>query len=275
MTTAQILQPSVPRPQATVLPAGASRIGATGLASLWQLAAILTVAAALSGVASMFDDRTIGHYNVWVKPMKFQLALAIQTATIAWAVTRFEPAMRRIAMPRAVSWLWLAVALAETLYITLQGARGVASHFNRSTAWEGVAGTSMAVGAGLLVLVTLWVGLAALWQARRLHWAPLPLAIGLGFVLGSLLAAWTGGAMGAIRGYWPQPLVEPVQWMPVTGWVLSQTDLRIGHFIGLHQMQLLPALVLAGAWAGWGRRALRMVPVVAGAVSVIVVSLLV
>ena len=275
MTTAQILQPFVLQPRAAVRPAGASRLGGTGLASLWQLAAALAIAASSSGVALMFDDRTIGHYNVWVKPMKFQLALAIQTATIAWAVTRLEPAMQRVAMPRPVSWLWVAVTLAETAYITLQGARGVASHFNRNTAWEGVAGTAMAVGAGLLVLVTLWVGLAALWQARRLHWAPLPLAIGLGFVLGSLLAAWTGGAMGAIRGYWPQPLVEPVQWMPVTGWVLSQTDLRIGHFIGLHQMQLLPALVLAGAWAGWGCRALRVVAAVAGVVSVVIVSLLI
>jgi hypothetical protein len=137
----------------------------------------------------------------------------------------------------------------------------------------------MAAGAGVLVSVTFWIGAVALWQVVRQAGAPagpeatgsaggrstfvagarptdtlMPLAIGLGFTLGAVLAAWSGSAMGAARGYWPQPLQEPVSWMPLTGWVLSQTDLRIAHFVGLHQMQFPPALAALAGWAGWPRK---------------------
>jgi len=220
---------------------------------LWRVTLVLTLVALPTALALAIDERLLGHFNVWTKPLKFQLALALQTATLAWALGQLTPALRRLAMPRWLATGWVAVALYEASFITLQGARGVASHFNRATLWESVGGTLMASGAGVLVIIVVWVGLIALWQSRQQRWAAMPLSIGLGFVLGGGLAAWTGGDMGAARGYWPQPLVEPVQWMPLTGWVLSQTDLRIAHFVGLHQMQFLPALAAFGILAGWRR----------------------
>ena len=241
----------------------AARVPAQPLAAsdsarlLWRLALVLALAAVPTALLLALDDRMLGHFSVWTKPLKFQLALAVQAATLAWALGQFSPALRQWAMPRWLAIGFSTVAVYEAAYITLQGARGVASHFNRATPWESVAGTLMASGAGVLVAVTLWVGLVALWQARQRRWAAMPLAIGLGFVLGAALAGWTGGAMGAARGYWPDPLVAPVQWMPVTGWVLSQADLRISHFVGLHQMQMLPALAALGLWAGWRPHVLR------------------
>ncbi len=216
---------------------------------LWQLSLALLAAAALTSLAALLDERLLGGSSVWMKPLKFQLALALQTATIAWALGQLAGTTRQRAMPRGLWLLWLAVVLFEAGYITLQGGRGVASHFNRSTPLESVLGTVMAVGAGVLVLVTVWVGAWALVQARRTQWPPMLLATGLGFVLGGLLAGYSGGAMGP-AGYWPEPLMEPVQRMPLTGWVLSQTDLRIAHFVGLHQMQWLPAVALAAAAIG-------------------------
>ncbi|RYF38560.1 MAG: hypothetical protein EOO25_16895 [Comamonadaceae bacterium] len=250
----------------TVLPAamGAARLPAQSAEAgntaslLWRVAIALALAAVPTALCLALDDRMLGHFNVWTKPLKFQLALAVQTATLAWALRHLSPALRRIAMPRWLGIGWSVVAVYEASFITLQGARGVASHFNRATPWESIGGTLMAAGAGVLVLVTVWIGLVALWHARQRQWAAMPLAIGLGFIAGGVLAAWTGGAMGAVRGYWPQPLVEPVQWMPLTGWVLSQTDLRIAHFVGLHQMQMLPAIAAVGVLARWRPRVLRI-----------------
>lgn len=223
----------------------------------------LLVAAALTSLAALLDDRMLGHVGVWIKPLKFQLAMAVQTATIAWALSHMDAATRQRAMPQGVWLLWLAVVVFEAGYISLQCGRGVPSHFNRLTPLESALGSVMAAGASLLVLVTAWVGIWALVQARRTQWPPLMLSIGLGFVLGGVLAGVSGGAMGP-RGYWLQALVEPVQWMPLTGWVLSQTDLRIAHFMGLHQMQFLPLVALAGTALGAPARAIRSALVLCG-----------
>jgi hypothetical protein len=228
------------------------------VAGMWRLTVMLLAAALLTSLAAVMDDRLLGQVGVWMKPLKFQLALAVQTATLAWALGRLDADTRQRALPRGVWWLYLAVVLFEASYITLQGGRGVPSHFNRNTALESALGTVMAAGASVLVLVTVWVGAWALVQARRMQWPPMMLAIGLGFVLGGLLAGYSGGAMGP-KGYWPQPLTEPVVWMPVTGWVLSQTDLRMAHFVGLHQMQLLPALALLAALMGLRPAGIRFV----------------
>lgn len=256
MTPAPALAPAMRSPAQPLTQPDSSAL-------LWRVALLLALAAVPTAIALLIDERMLGPFNVWTKPLKFQLALAVQTATLAWALGRFTPALRGWAMPRWLARGWTAVVVYEAAFITLQGARGVASHFNRATPWESLAGTLMAGGAGVLVLVTVWVGLVGLWQARATRWAPMPLAIGLGFVLGAALAAWTGGAMGAARGYWPQPLLEPVQWMPLTGWVLSQTDLRIAHFIGLHQMQMLPAVAAFCAAARWPHTAARAAMAVA------------
>jgi hypothetical protein len=241
---------------------------------MWALCFVLLTAAAMTSVAALFDERTIGHVGVWTKPLKFQLALSFQTATIAWALSKLDRPTLDRAMPRSLWRLWLTVVLFEASYITLQGGRGVLSHFNRSTPLESVLGTVMAAGASILVLTTVWVGVCALLQARRTQWPSLLLGIGLGFVLGGLLAGYSGGAMGP-SGYWPEPLVQPVKMMPITGWVISQTDLRIAHFVGLHQMQWLPAVAIAGVAMNLPQRTINLLLIVFAAIApVVVVSLM-
>lgn len=134
---------------------GAPRDGAS---ALWTLAVAMALVAVPTALALVLDDRMLGHFNVWTKPLKFQLALALQAATLAWGLGQLTPALRRLAMPRLLAYGWIAVAMSEAGFITLQGARGVASHFNRTTPWEAAGATLMAAGAGVLVLVALWVG---------------------------------------------------------------------------------------------------------------------
>lgn len=165
---------------------------------MWQLTLCLLAAAALTSLAAWWDDRMLGYAGVWIKPLKFQLALAVQTGTITWALSQLDQRTRQRAMPRGLWLLWFAVVMFEVGYITFKAA--VACPRTSTTArrwslpWVGC-------GASVLVLTTVWVGACALVQARRTQWPPLMLAIGLGFVLGSCwrataVAPWAPAVTG-------------------------------------------------------------------------------
>jgi hypothetical protein len=206
---------------------------------LGGLSAALVVMMLASCVGLLVDQRMWKMDSVWLKPLKFQSSMLIQTLTVLWG-------LRAIALPPGAvrRWLtgaWIAAITFEAAYITLQAARGVGSHFNRSTPWESIASSLMLVGAVTLVLIPLWIGVVALERAvreggnRRLE------ALAIGFISGAVLAGWSGGLMGP-QGFFSEPLMEPIQRMPWTGWVISQADLRVAHFTGLHQMQAIPAM---------------------------------
>jgi hypothetical protein len=168
---------------------------------MWQLTLCLLAAAALTSLAEWWDDRMLGYAGVWIKPLKFQLALAVQTGTITWALSQLDQRTRQRAMPRGLWLLWFALVMFEAGYITLQGGRGVPSHFNHGSPLESALGRVMAAGASVLVLTTVWVGACALVQARCTQWPPLMLAIGLGFVLGgcwraTAVAPWAPAVTG-------------------------------------------------------------------------------
>lgn len=207
-----------------------------------------------SSVASWFDERVWRNASVWAKPMKFQLSVAVHVLTIVWAARLLPTRWRQHALPFWLAMFLSAVALFEVLYITLQGARGVASHFNRATALESALGSVMAFGAGVLVSVVFWVGCVHAHRAIKTWFEAsgetgnprerfnvyMSTAIAIGFILGPILAGMTGGSMGEVKGPWPMPLDKAAQSLPFLGWVTTQTDFRIAHFFGLHLMQIVP-----------------------------------
>jgi hypothetical protein len=215
--------------------------------ALLLLAAVLLLCAAASTVGLWFDDRrlpaALGGAPVWTKPLKFHLSMALQLLTVFWALHAMAQRGVRVPGQRVLVGLLIVTVVFEASYISLQGARGVASHFNRFTPWESVAATLMAMGANVLVGTSGWIGLVAL----RRWWAQWPgqrqtllLGIGLGFAGMFVLAGWTGAALGQFRG----PFVvapDTTGWsMPMTGWRMDVGDLRMAHFMGVHTMQALP-----------------------------------
>lgn len=240
---------------------------------LFALALALVGAALLTSALAALDQRVLvtawSQQSVWLKPWKFQLSMAVHVATVAWALAWMRG--RGLAVPgaAAVAWALCAAVAFEALYITVQGGRGVASHFNRDTPVESVLGFAMAAGAQVLTGVAAWVGGVALWHAARRPRdgaTPMLAALGLGFVLAFALAGWTGGMMGHHQGPLPptslQGLAQSVpRLLPLFGWRLDVGDLRPSHFLALHAMQALPGL----AWL------CRRLPV-AGALAAIVAA---
>jgi len=172
---------------------------------------------------------------------------------------------------RRTGWAIVAGAALEMVLIVAQAARGVRSHFNDDTAFDALLFDVMGAAITGLWLATVAVAL------RFLRGRPtdrvttsavrLGLLVGLvGMAVGFLMPAGGAHAVGVPDGG---------PGLPFVGWSTTGGDLRIGHFVGMHALQVLP--LLAAALAAVGRRRLdeiariRLVQVAAAGYGALVV----
>lgn len=210
----------------------------------------LQVALAVPSLIALgIDDRLINDISVWTKPLKFQASLVMMLATLLLLLQLIEQSTR------AGRGVWLASLTAvitaggEILYITLQAARGRASHFNDSTPFEAMAYSVMGAGAALLVLSSLVIGIYILLRPRPGAPSGLRLGGGWGLVIGSIATLLTAFALGSGQidgpGHWVGGIKTDLGGLPLFGWSRTGGDLRVPHFFATHIMQALPILGLA------------------------------
>lgn len=165
----------------------------------------------------------------WRKPVTFGFSLGIMLATFAWVLRAFP-------LRPATGWVVAATlglgSVVETFLISLQTWRGVASHFNEATVFDGMVFAGMGAMVGLIVVASaalLVRGLGRLDAPPSRAWA-----IRLGLLLlvigqavgGVMLAAGSDGAgefktlhAAALHGF---------QVMVVLGWLLGRTRMAEG-----------------------------------------------
>lgn len=158
----------------------------------------------------------------WRKPVVFGLSFGLTLATLGWITGLLRPRKR-------VGWIVLGTltvcSLGEVALISMQRWRGVPSHFNERTAFDGAVfsmmGTLVTVVGALVVLITVWSFL-------RIAAPPsLALAVRAGLVL--MLVSQAVGV---------QMIVEGGNTFGVAG------ALKLPHAVTLHAVQVLPALAL-------------------------------
>jgi hypothetical protein len=218
------------------------------LLTLFGLAALLLAPPVLALQA--IDPRTLHGVSVWLKPAKFLVSVGVFALTSAWYWGYVAPERRTGRPLRLTAAVLVGSAGFELLYIALQAARGLDSHFNLTSPLYVAMYGLMGLAAVLLVGTVLPLA----WQIVR-HPAKglrpdfvAALAIGLvltfllGGGLGGYMSAQTGHSVGAQGGH-----------LPFFGWNRSGGDLRIAHFLGIHAEQAIP--LLAALVAGWTARA--------------------
>ncbi|WP_437781107.1 hypothetical protein [Sorangium sp. So ce1097] len=193
----------------------------------------------LLGVAPL-DARLVLGVNPWLKPAKFAASIAIYLLTINWLVGD-------VALPprgrKAVVWGTVAMVSFEMIAIAMQAARGVASHFNKSSLFDGAVFALM--GVAILVNTGLAAYLASrFWTTRPPLPAPYLWGIRLGFVL-FLLACAEGGFMSEHNNAHSVGVADGGPGLPIVNWSTRGGDLRAAHFFGMHGLQAAP---LFGAW---------------------------
>lgn len=170
----------------------------------------------------------------WRKPILFGEAFGLTTISVAWFMTF-------LTKRRVVGWLLLgllAIAYSyEVFWVSLQQWRGVPSHFNTRTPFDGglfaIAGSMIFLSGAVLVVITVWSFFSL--QAP----ASLKFAIRAGLVL--LLAAQAFGFVMIINN---------------GNTIGAAGAMKIPHALALHAPQILPALAWLLSFTDWseGRR---------------------
>ena len=208
--------------------------------------AFMAVLAVPTLLAYGLDERLLHGVSVWSKPIKFQAALALHFATLLLLAPLLSSEARK---SRTLRWSMLAaatMAVLEIAYMTLQAARGRASHFNTDTPLEQTLYSLMGVGATVIVLGSFLFGWLV-WRSRTTcdRQPGLWLGAALGLMAGSVLTLAIGGYLGSQTSHWIGGVPSDANGLPLTGWSTTGGDLRPAHFLATHMMQVLPVLGLA------------------------------
>ena len=200
-------------------------------------------------VVAPFDTRTITGLNPWVKPMKFLVSITAYVWTLAWFVGYL-----RSRWVRFVSRGTALVFAIEMACIVSQAARGVTSHYNIETAYDGAVFSLMGA---MISFNTLLVALTLALFFTRLA-APLAPAYLWGIRLGLLfffLGSLEGMAMIANSAH-TVGAPDGGPGLPFVNWSTRAGDLRAAHFLSFHALQLLPlaGYLLSRYKADWPRR---------------------
>ncbi|MBX3478309.1 MAG: hypothetical protein KF910_11915 [Brevundimonas sp.] len=187
---------------------------------------------------AFYDPRLLSGADVWAKPLKFALSLALHFITLAILAQLLRPEVRTDRSMSRLVRVSVAAALFEIAYIAFQAARGRPSHFNFDTPFETGMYALMGIGATSLVVIPFLLGLRIHRQrdgdrsAYRLGamvgllLAPILTLVVAGYMSGVAYDRWVGDGVGAS--------------IPLLGWSRVAGDFRPAHFIGLHAMQVLP-----------------------------------
>jgi hypothetical protein len=208
----------------------------------WTTLSFAALAVVCVGL-QMVDPRLINGVNVWLKPAKFFASLAIQFATVSWALT-FLPALERNG--RAIRWSMLVMIFwgwMEMAYLVFRASRAEASHYNNDGVFAQVAYSVMGFGAVSLTAVAGFVGFK-LWKHRRNSiWTE---AASVGLIAGAVLGTIAGAYLSAQAGHHVGGNTSDASGTGLFAWSTTGGDLRIAHFVGLHATQIIPFAALSG-----------------------------
>lgn len=219
---------------------------------LWHVAMIPVVV-----LLYAFYPVEITGVNGWVKPLKFAVSSAVYAGSIAWIATLLPTSSRWY---KLASWTIAVSLLIETSLITLQVARGTVSHYNISTPLDTTILSLMATFISMLATANIICLCVVLFHKE----IPIIIRSACAWGLGIAVVGMVAGVLMTSVNVSPSQLrtmqVEqkaPANYgahsvgvddggpgLPFVGWSTVGGDLRVGHFVGLHGLQVLPVFAL-------------------------------
>jgi hypothetical protein len=216
--------------------------------SLFWLSVICLVVAVVLVPFWALDSRTLLGVSVWEKPIKFYISVAIFSITYSWLSSFLTRGGRWV----KITGLVIAVSLAVEIVIILAMASiGETSHFNVSSPTAIVIWSLMATFISIVLFSTIFISLMIMFQKQQEFNLKLALALGsintaVGMGLAYLMTWPTATQLAnyqGIAGAHAVGVSDGGPGLPFLGWSTVAGDLRVGHFFGLHSIQVAVILL--------------------------------
>lgn len=213
------------------------------------LGLLLVMVALLLAMALALDTRLFQGINVWVKPLKFAVALSVYMLTLAWFARFAAPSVTRGAVWRWHEQAVVLCVVAELTWIGGAATLGVGSHFNVATPL----GQTLYGLMGLAAVVLTSASTTLAWAIHRHSGSALHPAVRAGLVWGLALTLpltlITAGTLSSMGSHWVGGTSSDAAGLAVMGWSRDGGDLRVAHFFASHAMHFIPLFGLLVAWA--------------------------
>jgi hypothetical protein len=216
--------------------------------SLFWLAAICVVVVVALIPFWILDSRQLLGVSVWEKPIKFYISVAIFSFTYSWLSSFLTRGGRWVKLTGFVIAMSLAV---EIVIILAMASIGETSHFNVSTPTAIAIWSIMATFISIVLFSTIFISLMILFQKQQEFNLKLALALGsintaVGMGLAYLMTWPTATQLAnyqGIAGAHAVGVSDGGPGLPFLGWSTVAGDLRVGHFFGLHSIQVAGILL--------------------------------
>ena len=180
------------------------------------------------------EEMRILGVNRWLKPFKFYASVGIMILTLAWLMYYLE-SQKRV---KVWSWIMFISMLFENGIIFMQAVRNTTSHFNYTSAFNGILFSMMGMLILIFTIVVILVCIAFFRQKQFTIRDAYVWGIRLGLLFFIIFSIEGGMMVGLLKHTIGGP--DGSAGLPLVNWSKQHGDLRIAHFIGLHSLQVLP-----------------------------------
>lgn len=206
-------------------------------------------------LAMQLDDRMYQGIDIWIKPMKFTLSVAVYLGTLAWFAGWMKWEIRSSAPYRWFSYAVVIATVFEIVWVYGAAANGIGSHFNDSSALMG----ALYGAAGILVMVMMAASPVYAWAISRNQRLALDpafrSAVIISLYLTFLLTVVIASYLASQPNHFVGGNLSDAEGSALFGWARDGGDLRAAHFFSLHAMHFIPAFGLMAVWVlGQGLR---------------------
>lgn len=191
----------------------------------------------LSLLAMVLDTRELAGLNVWIKPAKFLVSTFIFLWTVTWYLEQYSFPEK---MKTWIANAFTALLSIENIIISIQAGRGVISHYNESSAFDGLMFGLMGIAVGLITLLVAILFLLSFFSRLQVN-SSMQWGIRIAW-FAFLFSSMVGGMMIRQRGH-NVGVMDGGAGIPFLNWSTEGGDLRVAHFFGLHAIQVIPLTI--------------------------------